>query len=179
MSGVYKKNLGFTLLEIVVAIAIIALMATLVIPRFGRKKTERDIFIHDFNALLVHSYNNALMTGKIQKVVWDVDKKSISVETATDERDSSGALKFKPLQAGYVKKALKIPDEFSLKNFFIKGKDELLEGPTKKLWFYIMPSGIAQEIIINIFDTKTEQEIGMILNPFTVQVKVYDQYQKP
>ena len=47
-----------------------------------------------------------------------------------------------------------------------------------------MPDGMAQDVIINLVDTKdflpdeSARPVGLVLNPFSVQLKEYDTFQK-
>jgi len=47
-----------------------------------------------------------------------------------------------------------------------------------------MPDGLSQDVIINFIDSQDPlpdgkmRQIGLVLNPFTVQFKEYDSFQK-
>ena len=57
-------------------------MATIAVPRFGGRtyKAERDKFIYKFNTMLQLGYQNALSSGKLHRVLIDLDKKKIKLE---------------------------------------------------------------------------------------------------
>jgi hypothetical protein len=79
-----------------------------------------------------------------------------------------------------------IPDQIIIKQFFIEGFDMMAKfgrSKSKSVWFYIMPEGMVQSVVINFVDTKDTQDnqppsFGLILNPFTAQCKIYDTFQK-
>ena len=53
-------------------------------------------------------------------------------------------------------------------------------GETKETaWFYIMPDGSSQDIIINFTYGDDNKERGIKINPFYVRVNLYDAFQYP
>ncbi len=78
------------------------------------------------------------------------------------------------------------PKNLEIKNFYVEGSDEMerIAGrPDGKIWFFVVPSGLAQNVIINFIDTldrvnNKPRTIGLVLNPFSAQFKVYDTFQK-
>jgi prepilin-type N-terminal cleavage/methylation domain-containing protein len=178
VSGKFKA--GFTFVELVIALALLALLAVVVVPRFVTKKTEPlGEFTHKLNVLLQLGYSNALATGKIHRVLFDRKNNRVELAIAGTERTASGELQFTPLASRYLNSFIDWPINFELDNFYINNKDELVGGPTPKVWFFIMPDGLAQEVIINMRDLAHEKNRGLVLNPFTVQFTSYDTYQKP
>jgi hypothetical protein len=58
------------------------------------------------------------------------------------------------------------------------------KSKTEEMWFYVIPGGMAQDVIINFIDTKdlynnAPRSVGLVLNPFSAQFKIYDTFQKP
>ncbi len=177
-------KLGFTFLELIVVIAILGILATIIVPNFRSRNPEyqRRQFIDQLNSLLQVSWQNALATGKVQKIIFN--KKNISLESATGKKSSSNEEIYKPIQVRFLKTNLEIPDNFEIKNFYIGKKDEMtsLVGGKGKIWFYITADGMAQNVILNIVENISEnikQELSLVLNPFSVQFKEYDKFQKP
>jgi prepilin-type N-terminal cleavage/methylation domain-containing protein len=182
---------GFSLIEIVVAILIIAMVATIVVPNLQRQLPyyERQKFITSLNTLTRLAWNNALASGKINRVVIDSVKKSAWVEVAKEEKENKKD-DFVPLQESYLKTREDFADTLEIKNMYIEGEDQITKhGGGKKQslesWFFIMPSGVAQTVILNIWDQRNRsadekpREFSLVLNPFTGQFKEYDNFQKP
>lgn len=187
MFGTYKK--GFTLIEILVAIAIIAVMATVVIPNLmpRRPEKERKDILAKLDALTRLAWYNALTKQKTHKVLFDFDKKRVSLEVETDKKDSDGNPLFEPVKTGgYIKSSFVWPKHLDVKNFYVEGFDEIGKRSDRgagQVWFFVIPDGLAQQVTINFLDMLDRPQgkprsIGLVLNPFLAQFKEYDTFQK-
>lgn len=188
MSGICKKN-GFTLLELLVAILILAIMATIVVPNLAPRKAsdERTTFIAKLNALMQFAWQNALITRTVHKVAFDFKHKTVALEQETDQKDGEGKTKFVPLQGAYFATSLEWPRNLEIKNFFIEGFDEMKRfsgRDTGESWFFIIPDGLTQRVTINLVDTADVSlqgrpaKVGLVLNPFNAQFTAYDTFKK-
>jgi len=186
--GMNKKN-GFSLLEMLIVIAIIGILGAIIMPNLRRAtpRYEREEFIARFNALTQLAWQQALVTNKSQQVSIDIGKKSIFLLSDTGEKDRSGEPIFKPPAGLVLDTSIIIPNQIEFKQFFIEGFDMMAKftrTKTEEMWFYIVPEGMAQDVIINFVDTKdtrdeTPRPVGLVLNPFSAQFKIYDAFQKP
>jgi prepilin-type N-terminal cleavage/methylation domain-containing protein len=185
VSGTYKQ--GFTLLEILVAIVIIAIMATVVVPNLAplRASEERTTFIAKLNTLMQFAWQDALITNTVYKVAFDFKHKTVSLEQATDQKDGEGKTKFVPLQGTYFATSLAWPRNLEIKNFFIEGFDEMKRfsgRDTGETWFFIVPDGLTQRVTINLIDTMDispqgrPAKVGLVLNPFNARFTAYDTF---
>lgn len=189
-NNVLNKNVsGFSLLELLIAIAIIGVLGAVIMPNISRTtpRYERETFIARFNSLVQYGWQQSLVTHKIHRINVDIDKKMLTLTGATDEKDKAGEPVFKPIPDAVSDTECPIPDQIQIKQFFIEGFDMMAKfGRTKSkaVWFYIMPEGMAQSVVINFLDTKDLRDeqprsVGLVLNPFTAQFKTYDTFQKP
>lgn len=172
---------GFSLIEIIVAITIIAIMAAILIPRLRMRGTrDLDALVDHIAALTSLGYERAIMTGKIHRIMFHMKEPAqIELQVMRDEKLGESEHKFVRAEADYDAVSFDWSDQLSVKNFYIKGFDEAAKGNLKDAWFYLLPNGMSQEIIINIVDEKTNDERGLVLNPFHGTFTSYDTFQKP
>jgi len=188
MFGKYNRR-GFSLLELLVVIAIIGILSAVIMPNIQRStpRYEREEFIARFNTLVQYGWQQSLITHMVHRVHVDVAKKMITLTIATDEKDKSGEPVFKPIPDAAYDTECVIPEQILIKQFFIEGFDMMTKfGRSKSasVWFYIVPEGMVQNVVINFMDTKDVRDdqplsVGLVINPFTAQFKTYDTFQKP
>ncbi len=183
------RQSGFSLLEILIVVLIIGLLSSMIVPNFQRTtpRYEREAFIARFNTLVQFGWQQALSTHKVHRINVDIGKQLITLMADSGEKDKSGESAFKPITNAVEDTTCPIPDQILIKQFFIEGHDMMSKfgrSETKSAWFYIVPDGMAQNVVINFNDTKDTQDnksrpVGLVLNPFSAQFKVYDTFQKP
>lgn len=186
------KKQGFTFIEIVVVLAIIAVLATAILPNFKRlwPGYQRKEFVDYMNSLMQITWHNAVITKKLHKVIFDLEKRKVWVEIQGDKKPNIiGDAPFLPMKSPDIKTTYEWPPEtFEFKNFYIAKRDEIsltLKGKGGKIWFFVTPEGLTQPVILNIYDLKNAPqgqrgtEFSLVLNPFLVQFKLYENFQKP
>lgn len=187
--GYIKIKKGFTFLELVVVIMILGVMATIIVPNLQRlsPRYKRNEFLSQLGALVRLSWQQALITQKVHRVFFDVEKRIVRVDCVTEKKDKAGSPDFQPVSIAYLNTSYQWSPALEFKQFYI-GKDEMLARPgikTDQIWFYTVPDGLAQDVIINIVDIgETDAQgkpvrIGLVLNPFSAVFKEYEEFQKP
>lgn len=187
-----SKKPGFTFIELVVVLAIVAVLAVTILPNFKRlwPGYQRREFVDYMNSLMQITWHNAIVTNKLHKVNFDLEKRKIWVEMQSDLKpNAQGDIPFVAIQSPYMKTTYEWQDEtFDFKNFYIAKRDEIsltLKNKSGKIWFFITPEGLAQPVILNIIDLKEATqgqrgtEFSLVLNPFLAQFKLYDTFQRP
>lgn len=176
-----KTNQGFTLIEIIVAMLIVGLLMTALVPVLrSRPADERKAFIAEFNALVALGWYNALITHKVHRLYVQPQKHEITlqIQSSTDTK----VLSFEPVKKAYLATRLSMPTQFEVQQFIVVGAPPA-ENPID-FYFVIMPDGLAQDVIINMYDKKDKLPNGeyrpfsLMLNPFSAQFTTYDAFQK-
>ncbi len=181
-----NNRAGFTLLEIMVALAIIAVIAAVVIPNFQRPGYERDQFIVRLNALVQLAWQQAIITRKVYKVTFDLSKNSAWIEAETEKKDREGEPSFERVKGLYADTTITWPVHIQVKEFLLEGQDltkAFVGREAAKVWFYVVPDGLAQPVTITIIDKEDTlngkpRQVGLTLNPFSAQFKVHYALQK-
>jgi prepilin-type N-terminal cleavage/methylation domain-containing protein len=180
---------GFTLIEVMMVIAILAIVMGLGLANMQQStpRYERETFIARLNALLFLAWQNSIKSGRVHRVAFDFEARRIAIASETDVVDrATGDYVYQPLSRQYGRTEMTIPETLKIEQFVIEGYDEMRRRQGKKsaeAWFYLMPGGLTQEVVINMFDLKDRREgkprpIGLVLNPFSAQFDSYDTFQK-
>lgn len=185
MSGSCRTGLG--LIEVVITIAILALVGTIAVPLVLRKnpRQERHLALAKLNSLVSFAQRQAILTGKQQKIEFRFP--NVRLLSATDKKDSDGSPVYEPMKGAPVATEMTLAKNFEIKQFLIDGKDEMarfISATVKIVWFFVMPSGVTQAVVLNIIDKQDGprgskgRQVGWVLNPFSAQFKEHDEFQK-
>jgi type II secretory pathway pseudopilin PulG len=181
---------GIALLDLILAIAILALISLIALPNIGRLMPgyQRKQFLSSLDTLVQAGWQQALVTHAIHKVLFDLSNKIITLERATENVNAKGELEYVPAKGNGISTRCTIPSSIEIKQFFIEGYDEIARYAGNKnaarIWFFIMPDGFCQNVVINMLDASTKdsaqgiKQIGLILNPLNGRFYAYDEFQK-
>ncbi len=187
MPGKYNTP-AFTLIELLLALLVVGIIASMMLPNLGARKPrqEREQFLAQLNTVVGFAWRQAMVSGKPTKVLFDFKKNNntVSVQQVTGQKDRDGNPISVPVKSAHA--IMKFPDRYVIKNFLIERFDEMKRYNDPRnfsTWFFVMPGGLTQEVIINLVDTKDKKAgkpypVGLVLNPFTAQFKIYDEFQK-
>lgn len=150
---------GFSLIELVLVIALIAVITGLMLPRLRKRETSLgQDFIVRLNAFVQEGAQAALQTGRSQTITFNF---------------ASNTVERSPEQG-----RMQIPAELEFLEIIINGESQLATGKVTKTFFYILPDGTAQEVRIVFIDHEQDKLLPgsgtyeLVLNPFTVQFKL-------
>ncbi len=118
-----SRKSGFTLIEILLVVVLLGIMASTLIPnvssvfRVGLKSSVRR-----YSALVKFAYDNAILTGRIHRIVLDLDKQNWSVEAA-----KPGQLPVDKERLGLLPESLREEDRVTEDPAFEKVGNRLVE----------------------------------------------------
>ncbi len=174
---------GFSFVEIMITLLIVGLLVSFVVPSFIRRGQHdpRRVFCAQFTQLMQEAVMSALARHKIQQVFFDIGQRKVSVTIEQEGGNQAGkSIVFVPLEPKTEPQPIIIPEEISIVNFFINGIDDIAgRGQVTTIWFYIMPDGTCQPIVLNMQRTDKDAHFSLVINPFYGQVTEYDTFQKP
>ncbi len=180
-----KQTKGFTLIEIIIAIAIVAIMMASIAPTLRQQPGyERKQFIARLNALVQAAWQNAIITRTVHRVLFDFKDRIARVERNMTGAALTQTFDFQPVKGPDMQ--MSWATTIIIKQFFIEGFDEMKRFSgrgAETIWFYIIPDGMTQQVTINGIDKEDAIEnkprpFGLVLNPFLAQFKEYDTFQK-
>jgi prepilin-type N-terminal cleavage/methylation domain-containing protein len=182
-----KAAPAFALIEVLIAIAIIAILASIVVPNFQARQPryERELFIARLNSLVYVAWQQAIMTRAVHKVSFNFSRKVISIAREVVSNSPKKEPEFKPVTGQFFQTTLRLPENIKIQQFILEGFDEMKRstGQTNEVWFFIIPDGLTQMVTINALDMRDTtrnkpRQFSLVLNPFNAQFMPYDTFQK-
>lgn len=163
-------------------------MAAIIVPnmRYLMPTYKRKEFISRVSGLVQFGWQNALVTQKVQRLWFDLKKRVISLEIETRKPELTQEF-FEPVNLTHAATQYQWPDTIEIKQFFIEGSNVMAQPGFKAetIWFYIVPEGLVQDVIINLIDTaeldaaRKPINFSLVINPFTAQLKMNEGFSKP
>lgn len=166
-------------------IAILAVIAAIAVPALQQRmqRNHRQDMVQNLNRLAALAWQQALSTHKLHRLLFNFDKRMVTIEQDSGTTGTDGQPKFQPLTGTFTNTAYTWHDTIEIRQFFIEGVNELTGAGKKVLsmWIYITPEGLAQDALITGTEQKPKQEVpfSLTLNPFSAQFTYHDTIIKP
>lgn len=150
---------GFTLLELIFVAAILIIVVTLAIPRFGKTFNFLQLqnFASDTVSFARYAQAKAITDGKIYRLAFNLEKKTLSIESRVESEEKDGG----EAESWYMEKIKPIPGYVSV---------ELQDGKAD-IQFY--PDGTADKATIEA-STPSGKYYKIFVEPATGYVKLED-----
>lgn len=177
-----KIKSGFSIVELLLVVAIIGVAGSsfYLLMRKPLPRRVRLEILGNLNALMSTAWRRAVMTQKTYSVSFDIKHHVVSVH-AEYKKDSKQKKDLSPAVT-----TMAWPPHLQIKEFFVEGTNEMHDAGevTTRVWFYLIPDGLAQQVTINMLDANDMQgsrkkSVSFVLNPFNAQFKMYDEFKKP
>lgn len=171
MAGSRKKSqLGFTLLEVMVVLAIMTAIISIVVPRIGNKNNQIKAAVRHFTVLTRETHNHAKLYGATHRIVIDLgteqsrdqqsywvesssqafllpeDKESI-LEPKDDDEESDSPPAFE-LASRLTKEKKSLPGDLRFLSVEVAGLDRPIESGRAYIHFF--SQGLVEEAVVQL-----------------------------
>ena len=166
-SPYYKKNKGFTLIELIVVISIISLLFAFSLPKFRVNKSRASVAsIEAWLSLKTKELKTKASSKKTFYAI-NIDTFSNSLWTTTETKINEDNFDTKK------ENVLKLPKNIRITEVRIL-RDALTFSDVYKIFFY--PGGYSDKAIIHIQDDYTNVSKTIIIEPYLSKLKVINDY---
>ncbi|MEW6056746.1 MAG: prepilin-type N-terminal cleavage/methylation domain-containing protein [Bdellovibrionota bacterium] len=192
-----QPNEGFTLVEVLIVIGLIALIMSFVVPNLGMAlKVNLGNSSRELATLIRSTHDEAVLKGTVHRVVFDLDRSQYWVEIGdrnflmrSSEQEEDERRRKERLTE---EEREKLKDPFSLAQSLTKKKIALPKGvkfndvitsrsrePVKGglAYAHVFPHGFVEKLIIHLKDD-FERDATLIVNSVTGKSRVFESYVK-
>lgn len=196
---VRERESGFTLIEMMVVMAIIALMAALAVPSVSNFfQVSLSSTAREMAGVVKETYNSTVVTGQVHRLVYDFKTQSYWVESAmgsvlldTDEsrkraeRKSRFATEKEKEEAekqrssqfmmakSVTRKKVALPTGVTFEDVQTQQSEEpITEG---KAYTHFFPHGMIEQTVVHLMDT-SKHHVSLVLNPIVGKTDMYERY---
>ncbi len=165
------KSSAFTLLEMMVVIALVAVIAAFTVPRLFRRApaVEWKNITDDLNNLVLFARHNALEYRKPYRLVFRQNQQqdTVTVEASMDVPEKPGHIKYEPVAPDYMATTYKFADAVKLHAVY-RGKIEMLADQHGVAYCAITADGLVQDVVVQLVRTLdgVESSGTLTMNPF-------------
>lgn len=193
-------NGGFTLLELLVVIALIGLMAVFAIPSVTSLfKVSLNSSAREMGSIVKEAYNASVMTGKVHRLVYnfkdqtywvEAGPRTVLLDTAESKEREERRKRFATLaqqekmkeeQAVFqmakaiTRKKVELPRGVEFEDILSEqGNDPISQGTT---YTHFFPHGLTEQTTIHLKDN-SEHHVTLAITAIGGRTRVYDRYVK-
>ena len=167
-----KFSPAFTLMEILIVIAIIGFMATMITSRIGRRppSSEWPTVLEAMNSLIFFARQEAIARQKIHRLAFLRKGKQLSMSVEVQKTDPEHPEKefFEPAICPYFSVSQPLSEFITIENVFHGKIDEWAEG-SGKAYCHVIADGLVQETVIRLtrkHKNEEESKVSFIMKPF-------------
>ncbi len=192
-----KRQKGFTLVEMMVVIAVIALIAVFALPKLTNYfKLSLNSATRNIATMVRETYNSTALTGNIHRVVYDLKDHAYWVESGPpnvllDTADSKEKderrkrFKFKnaeppkpkfSIETTITKKKIALPSGVQFEDVYTEQGPEPITAGTAYTHFF--PHGITEQTLIHLQDGEGHK-VSLLISPLIGKTTVVNYYIKP
>lgn len=157
LRGTPRARSGFTLMELIIVLTIIAIISAAVIPVFGASfnTIRRDHALRDFLAALRYSQERAVAETCEYRVVIDPETRSYRITRMV--KFDRGEKTFKPIDERFGAK-MTFPEEFEIKKPTARRDRE-----TRTYFIAFFPNGACDEALVP-FTVNGKRDVSVLTN---------------
>ena len=190
------KKSGFTLIELMVVVAIIALLSALVIPTISSYfKVSLGSASRAMAGTIKETYNSTVITGRVHRLVYDFKENNYWVEAGSGtllmdtkesrDRDSrkkrlgtTGKKEDSPftMDKTVTRKKISLPAGARFEDVITQQSPEpITEGLA---YTHFFPHGLIEQTVIHLKDESNHQ-VSLVISPIVGKTDMYERYLTP
>jgi type II secretion system protein H len=187
-----KNNKGFTLIEMLVVVGIIALMAAVMMPTISSYfQVSLNSATRDLATTIKEAYNSSVVTGKVYRLVYDLKENTYWVEFGPAEvlLDTKESKEKEERRKKFSKSVTKKP-EFKMDTTISRKKailprgvvfEDLVTEQSKEpitegtAYTHFFPHGLTEQTVIHLQD-QSKHHASLVITALVGDTNVYDRY---
>lgn len=181
-----KKSQAFSLIEILVVVAIMALIATTTLPRMLKQgsDTKWPHVLGEFNNLVFFARQEAILQRKVLRLTFQVNPippDAIYLESEEQDTEKPDKKVFKLYKGFGFETKYELPKEVRIVAVYQQGKEQLELNNGKFAYCYVVPDGIMEDVLIRLTRTfdKDEEKASFKIRPFLGNFEFFHKWIKP
>lgn len=192
---------GFTLIELMVVVAIIALLSAMVIPSVSSYfKVSLASASREMAGTIKETYNTTVVTGRVHRLVYDLKENTYWVESgpstllldtkesrerdarkrrlganSTTDKEGQAKKEDSPFQLdkSVTRKKISLPAGASFEDIVTQQSAEpITEG---KAYTHFFPHGLIEQTVVHLKD-ESKHQVSLIISPIVGKTDMYERY---